>query len=192
MLPESTQVALKEWAVACSALDQGRQVILLRKGGIHEDGLDFRVIHDQFVLYPSYEHQKPGLVKPEWQAELAATFANAPPSTEIRFTHFAKVTSLVEIMEQERLDRLDALHLWTAGYAQQRLHWKPRRPLTVMFIRAYRIRPVTVPFLGEYAGCTSWVPLAQGVPLDGLVPVLTDEDYQRQADQVMRALDAGA
>ena len=31
---------------------------LLRKGGIHEDGKDFRVIHREFLLYPTYEHQK--------------------------------------------------------------------------------------------------------------------------------------
>lgn len=188
MLPHSTRIALKEWAVTCRALDQGTQVLLLRKGGIHEDGLDFRVVHHQFVLYPSYEHQKPALVKPQWRAELADTVAAAPPSAEIRFTHFAEVTSLVELMEQERLDRLDPLHLWTASYAQQRLHWKPRRPLTVMLVRTYRMKPVTVPFLSEYAGCTSWVPLAQDVPLEGLTPVLSDEEHQRRVGQVMRML----
>jgi hypothetical protein len=190
MLPETTRVALKEWAVTCRALDQGKLILLLRKGGIHEDGLDFRVVHNQFVLYPSYEHQKPALVKPEWQAALAHTVVNAAPPDRITFTHFAEATSLVELMEQQRLDRLDTLHLWTSAYAQQRLHWKPRRPLTVMLIRVYRMKPVTVPLLSEYSGCTSWVPLAQDVPLRGLTPVLGHAEYQRQVDAVMERLGA--
>lgn len=190
MRPDSTRIALKEWAVTCRALDQGKQIVLLRKGGIHEDGLDFRVVHLQFVLYPSYEHQKPALVKPEWQAALADTVAQAAPPGRITFTHFAEATSLVELMEQEPLDRLDKLHLWTSAYAQQRLHWKPRRPLTVMLIRVYRMQPVTVPLLSEYSGCTSWVPLAQDVPLHGLTPVLGDAEYRRQVDAVMERLGA--
>jgi hypothetical protein len=38
-------VALKEWAVICQALAEGRQTILLRKGGIAEPGGAFRVEH---------------------------------------------------------------------------------------------------------------------------------------------------
>src|SRR5437762_3589694 len=34
--PSSLQVALKEWASVCRALERGTQVILLRKGGIYE------------------------------------------------------------------------------------------------------------------------------------------------------------
>ena len=45
-------MALKEWAVTVRALAQGQQILLLRKGGIHESGKDFRVIHPQFLLYP--------------------------------------------------------------------------------------------------------------------------------------------
>ena len=32
-LPDSLPVALKEWATVCRALETGRQMILLRKGG---------------------------------------------------------------------------------------------------------------------------------------------------------------
>jgi len=32
--PTSLQVALKEWAVVCSALESGRQLLLLRMGSI--------------------------------------------------------------------------------------------------------------------------------------------------------------
>ena len=31
------QVALKEWAVTAQALSQGKQILILRKGGIHQE-----------------------------------------------------------------------------------------------------------------------------------------------------------
>ena len=50
MLPDNCQMALKEWAITIEALAQGDQVLLLRKGGIHEDGKDFRIIHREFLF----------------------------------------------------------------------------------------------------------------------------------------------
>ena len=46
--------ALKEWAVVCRALEEGRQIVLLRKGGILEYRQSFKVKHDRFLLFPTY------------------------------------------------------------------------------------------------------------------------------------------
>jgi hypothetical protein len=63
---QATTHALKEWAVATRALEQGNTVLLLRKGGIHERGGVFTVAQSQVLLYPTYEHQKPHLLKAEY------------------------------------------------------------------------------------------------------------------------------
>ena len=47
--------ALKEWAVVCQALEEGRKVLLLRKGGIMEYREGFQVKHNSFMLYPTFE-----------------------------------------------------------------------------------------------------------------------------------------
>ncbi|MFW6125399.1 MAG: DUF1802 family protein, partial [Pirellulales bacterium] len=52
------RIALKEWAAVCRALEEGRQTLLLRKGGIHEEGGRFELAHHQFWLFPTYEHQR--------------------------------------------------------------------------------------------------------------------------------------
>ena len=75
ILLDSCQIALKEWAVTVQALAKGGQVLLLRKGGIHEEGKDFRVIHPEFLLYPTYEHQREDLLKPEAQPSLKQLLA---------------------------------------------------------------------------------------------------------------------
>ncbi len=57
--------ALKEWAIAIEALETGKTIILLRKGGIREKGGHFQAKYLQVWLYPTYEHQKPQLLKPD-------------------------------------------------------------------------------------------------------------------------------
>ena len=65
------QHAFKEWAVICKALAEGRQAIILRKGGIAEEGETFRLEHKQFWLFPTYLHQQETGIKPEAHALLA-------------------------------------------------------------------------------------------------------------------------
>src|SRR5680860_187489 len=52
--PARTMLALKEWAAVGHALLDGRQTVLLRKGGIHEKR--FEVERDRFVLFPTVAH----------------------------------------------------------------------------------------------------------------------------------------
>ena len=183
------QMALKEWAITCEAIGRGEQVLLLRKGGIHEDGKDFRVIHREFLLYPTYEHQKADLLRPEHQPALANLLEQPRDDKQITFTHFARAEEVLELEEQEKVDDLAPHYIWTTDYAQSRLRWKPMLPLSVMLLRAYRLeRPVTVPWIPEYSGCTSWVEVLSDVPLGLLEPVLSDAEFQRQVDEIKGSL----
>ena len=58
-LPESCGIAFKEWASVCDALLEGRQTIILRKGGISEGTAPgvFVPEHSEFWLYPTWVHQ---------------------------------------------------------------------------------------------------------------------------------------
>ena len=189
MLPRQCQVALKEWAVTIQALSLGQQILLVRKGGIHEEGKDFRVIHPEFLLYSTFEHQREDLLQPESQPALRELLAQPRYEAQISFTHYAKVAELIEISDQEKVDDLSPHYIWTKEYAQSRLHWKPMLPLAVMLLRAYRMEnPVSVPFLPEYKGCTSWVDILADVPLGQLQPVLSDEEFQRQMDEIKGSL----
>ncbi len=189
MSPDRCQVALKEWAVTVRALAQGDQILLLRKGGIHEEGKDFRVIHPEFLLYPTYEHQREDLLKARHQPTLATLLAEAPKGDTITFTHFARVEDLIEVSDQEKVECLGAHHIWTSEYAQSRLRWKPMLPLSIMLLRVYALGEAqTVPFIPEYGGCTSWVEVIPRMDLTGLKPVLSDAEFQRQVDQIKGSL----
>ena len=190
MYPASCQIALKEWAVTVSALDRGEQILLLRKGGIREEGKDFRVLYPEFLLYPTFEHQKEDLLKPRHHEDLQQVLSEAMNGETITFSHWAQVGEVVELREQENLDNLSPHHIWTQDYAQKRLHWKPRHPLSVMLLRVYRLEePMTLPYLERYGGCKSWVELSQDVPLGQLTPALTQEEFGTKVADVKGALE---
>ena len=189
MQPEQCHIALKEWAVTVQALARGEQILLLRKGGIHESSKDFRVLHPEFLLYPTYEHQKAELLQPAYQPALEALLEQPRDPGEITFTHFARMEEAVELSEQDKVDDLEPHYIWTTAYAQSRLHWKPMLPLSVMLLRVYRLEtPVTVPWIPEYGGCTSWVEDLVEAPLGNMEPVISDEEFRRRVDEVKGSL----
>ena len=189
MLPDRCQIALKEWAITVGALAQGEQILLLRKGGIHEEGKEFRVIHPEFLLYPTYEHQREDLLKPDHQSALERLLQETPRSESITFGHWAKAEEIIEVEAQEKVDDLSPYHIWTDEYAQSRLRWKPMLPLSIMLLRVYRMeQPVTVRYIKEYGGCTSWVEIMPRIDLGQLEPVLDDAEFLRQVDAVKGTL----
>ena len=190
-LPLVSDTALKEWAAAVNVLGQGGQIVALRKGGIHRADRDFRFIHPEFLLFPTYEHQKAELIKPEFHDALRESYhANAAGTVD--FTRFCQVTDKFELRDEAGLDRISDLHIWTDDYAHKRLHWRPKQPLTVALLRVYELeRAQSLPILAEYSGCKSWVELGEEVALGEIKPVLSDAEYERRANAVRDAL-AGA
>ena len=189
MLPDKCQMALKEWAVTVEAMAKGDQVLLLRKGGIHEDGKDFRVIHREFLFYPTYLHQKEDLLQPAYQPALRKLLEQPQDNDRITFTYWARAEEVLEISEREKVDNLEPHHIWTTAYAQSKLHWKPMLPMSVLLLRIYKLeQPVTVPYLPEYGGCTSWVEVLSDVKLGRMEPVLNDAEFQRRCDDIKRSL----
>ena len=183
------RIALKEWAVAVKALDRGEQIMLLRKGGIREESKDFRVIHPEFLLYPTFEHQKDELLQEKYHQDLRQVLSEARGGDTITFSHWAGVEEVIELTEQDKLDTLSPYHIWSDDYAQKRLHWKPRSPLSVMLLRIHRLEePQTVPYLTSYGGCKSWVELSENLPLGHLTPVLGEEDFRSKVGEVKAAL----
>ncbi len=187
--------ALKEWAVAVDALIRGSTVLLLRKGGIREQGRTFSVEHSQVLLYPTYEHQQPALLKPAY-AQHVQPIASGwhPPSVLLRA--WAEITHVFQITQAEVLAALLPLHIWNQQFATERSRWKPQHPLYGLALRVHLLSsPQEIGYRAEYGGCKSWI----GVPLcefegDSFcfepAPVLTDLEYRYRVTQIQQAVDA--
>lgn len=182
--------ALREWAVAVKALEEGRQVIVLRKGGIAEETRDFRLESPSFYLFPSFEHQKPHLVKPEAADALEATRAAAAANPGMALiSSYAEAVQDLEIYDAETLKKLSGFHIWTDDYAEERLKWKKTKPLHVLILRVYRLdSPVLIPLRESYGGCKSWLRIEEDLPAQRKHPVLDDGKFESMAEAVRQAV----
>lgn len=186
-------VAFKEWAVVCRALAEGRQALILRKGGISETGGEFRPEHDRFLLLPTYFHeQHRSGIKPDVLPLLDAAEADRPPDGRLRFTHLAGVTAVRKVTDLAAALALSPLHGWTDDTVRQRFHYHSPG-LYVMTVRVAALpTPVEVPDRPDYAGCKTWVNLLEVVPTDGATPVLVDAAFADYAKAVEAALSAAS
>jgi hypothetical protein len=170
--------AFKEWAVICKALAEGRQALIMRKGGIAETGDEFQLEHTRFWLYPTYLHQQASGIRPDAAPLLEQVEAERPPNGVVRLTHFAEVTGVYHIHDLPAALLLAHRHLWSEATVEARFAY--RRPgLYVMPVRVYRAaQAFELPVTTAYEGCRSWVELDRALPIDGATPVLDDASYR--------------
>src|SRR5262249_54284355 len=100
----------KEWAVICKALADGKQALILRKGGIAEPDDSFTLKSSRFWLYPTYVHQQRAGIKPEALPLLEQAEAKKPPAGVIRLTHFVEVPGVYQVRELFAALILNHLH----------------------------------------------------------------------------------
>jgi hypothetical protein len=184
---DSLRYALKEWAVAVRALENGKTALVVRKGGIREKA--FAVPRTRFLLLPGYEHQRPELLKSEYRG-LMDGIPDLADDGPLRFSSFAEVEGAYEVSEAEELAALDLHHIWTPEYAESRFKWRPKKPLTVLVLRTYLLpETVELPYSDEYGGCKSWIELQESVSTEGAHPALSAEDFDGLVAPALGALE---
>jgi hypothetical protein len=185
---QETTHALKEWQVAVNALEQGETILLLRKGGIRETGGKFSVQQDQVLLYPTYEHQQPELLKPDY-AGLVQPVESGWHPTEVRIGAWAKITETLAIAQADEIDRLLPFHIWNQRFVTERLQWKPKQPLYALLLQVYRLpEPYIIPYVKSYDGCKSWIELQRAIALNEGYTVMSEGEYQQQARAIREEL----
>jgi len=173
---ESLNHALKEWAVAVEALERGETALVVRKGGIREKA--FAVPKTRFLFFKGYEHQNEEQLKPSYH-DLLHSIPKLKDDGPVNFTSFAEVHAAYEISEAEELKALDPHHIWAHEYAESRLKWRPKKPLTVLVLRTYLLpEPVEFEYQAEYGGCKSWIELPDNVSATGARLALVDDSFE--------------
>lgn len=172
--------ALKEWDTAVTALEKGETLLLLRKGGIKEEKGKFSVKYEQVLLYPTYEHQKSELLKPQYAANVTPIVSGWHSET-VRIGSWAQITDILTVTETESVNQLLPYHIWNEKLASDRLNWKPKQPLYLLLLRVYLLpEPLHIPYSSTYGGCQSWIDLSEPISLEGSTAVLKDEEYQEK------------
>jgi hypothetical protein len=183
----TTAPALKEWAAVAHALLDGRQTVLLRKGGIHEKR--FTVATSRFVVFPTVAHSHVEATRPEHQELLALGRLDVTDHTLILRVDL-EVVSAIAVANPERIAELEPFHIWTTeSVRQNRIDFRPKHQLTALVVRARAVRPeIRLPLLAEYAGCRSWVDLPVPADRAEAAPVHDDGFLADVARQVRSAV----
>ena len=142
--------ALKEWAIAVKAIEQGKQFVLLRKGGILDQG--FNIASDKFLLFPTHEHQHEQYVRDEfkgWFKDIA---------NKHTITSAASIAKVYETFDKDKLLRLSKYHIYNEDFIDYRLSIYKDKPVKVIVVRGYMLdEPIIIEDKPEYAGCRSWI-----------------------------------
>ncbi|MBW4594037.1 MAG: DUF1802 family protein [Brasilonema angustatum HA4187-MV1] len=179
-----TNHALKEWAVAINALETGKTIMLLRKGGIHERHGRFEVNHKQILLYPTFEHQQPFLLKPDYTNLVIPVTPGWHPET-VGISSWAEITDIFPVSEESVVNALLPFHIWNEYFISDRLKWKPRQPLYILLLRTYKLpQEQEIPYSSKYGGCKSWIDLHGFISLQGSQPILSDSIYTQLVAQI--------
>jgi hypothetical protein len=191
--------ALKEWDVVVAALEQGKQALLVRKGGLDDPEQRIPLPEGRFWLYPTLFHARGVFLKPEHHALLVPGMHRAPRESARLLPrpdgHPRAVTpghvalhAVAEIVEAIEAPSLDSLHrltdrtVWTDKYLTLRYKWRPQdRPL-VLVLRVWALpHVVEVAERVEYGGCRSWLELVDPPDAHGAQQLWSE---QRIADEV--------
>ena len=183
--PPALVPALKEWGAVAHALLDGRQALLLRKGGIHEKR--FAVGAPRFLLFPTVAHSHAGSVRPEHHDLLPLGQADAG-TDDLVLRVGLEVFAVVPVERPERVDELVDLHIWTPESVRAtRVDFRPRHRLTALVVRAVELgapparsagggAPVRLRRGPEHGGCRSWLELPLAWP-EGSGRVVHGDDH---------------
>lgn len=191
-------LALKEWSIICKAMEEGKQTILLRKGGILEYKKGFEISQKLFLLYPTLEHQAAEYLQSNYLQEYELLLKRN--SSEIvqdkvnTLRIMARIEAMQEFHDHELLSKLEKYHIWNEKYVNMRMNYNPKKPMNALLLRIYKLsQPISIDVNPEWAGCKSWIDIE--VPsrygnqygnihelLNQSVPVIKDKDFQKIRD----------
>lgn len=183
--------ALKEWAVICKALEDGKQTILLRKGGILEYRDGFQIKHNVFLLYPTFEHQSIKYIKSSYHNKLDSEYMNTISREKNVISIIAKVELVKEVQNPHSLSQIDKYHIWNENFIETRMKYNPNKSMSVLLLRVYRLpENLFVTERKEWTGCKSWIDIDIPNCANSLVgknsedeqmckPVIDDLEFQK-------------
>ena len=187
--PVSSRAALKEWAISAESLAQGRQILLLRKGGLHDEDGAFHLEHPSFFLMPTWFHQERGLVQAAHQDLWQQAPRESDENAKLAYLrHFARVEQVWQLRENAGSALKSAAHIYSSSYLDLRFSYQEDKPLLCAALRVWTLdEPVRYELRPQDLGCKSWVEWDE--PLTARAqPSLDDETFARKLQELRDVL----
>ncbi len=182
-------IALKEWAVVLKALEEGKQTVILRKGGISEEGGEFKPEHPEFFLYPTFEHENAQAIKSDWRPRLASIEKENKDLKRIHFRLYGITEKVEKVTDWEACKKLIPFTVMSDDAIEKRFNYGDWKGVYVFLTRVYLLPvPLDLPVKPAYEGCKSWVPLETSMFTAGSLPVLPDAVWVYTRDKIVKIL----
>lgn len=185
-MQKENHVAFKEWASIVNALREGKQILILRKGGIREESGEFQIEHKEFFLFPTYEHQNKEDLKPIAYDILDQTIQMKPDPAKTPVRYYAQTANVIHLTEESDLKRLEPYHVWSEKAIKQRFHFGRQKGLFVLPVRIFQLPSPHLIAANDpdYSGCKSWVELKQKLSTQGAQPVVSVPDFKKRLEAI--------
>ncbi len=150
------RIGFKEWALVCAALGDGRQSVIIRKGGLAEGREGFAFRHREFFFFPTFFHEQLERVR------LFSAVAPTPLPNEIEIRYFARIKETRVLTDWKEVQALAPLHILREAVVRERFEYDEAPGVHVAFVEVSRLEPVwRFPDAKSYGGCRSWVQLPE-------------------------------
>ncbi|WP_309570492.1 DUF1802 family protein [Deinococcus sp.] len=170
--------ALKEWDAQCQLLTSGTLSVLVRKGGIVEPQGGFEVEHRSFLLYPTFLHQNPVELRPEFRAHLRTD----PDPGRVHVPALAEVVAVHRVEDESRLAALEDMQGLTLGALERRFAYRGKPWVHVLVLRVRPLlAPLVLPETEAMLGCVSWVPVGD-VDVQAGAAVVPEAELEARAE----------
>lgn len=181
--------AFKEWAVSCEALTEGKQILLIRKGGIREEGGAFRIEDPEFFLLPTYEHQNARLLQTPFVSRLEALKKEERDPGIVTLNAYAVVEDILLARDEAQVNAVANATVWNEIYVKERFNFNPYDPLYLLILRVYRLtEAIALPLLPAYGGCKSWVTLKRAISTRNAIPAIPDAEFAARRNKILHKL----
>jgi len=182
-------IALKEWAVVLKGLEEGKQTILLRKGGISEEGGEFKPEHPEFFLYPTFEHETAQDIKADWRPKLSSIEKENKDPKRIHFRLYAIAEKAEKVTDWEAAKRLIPFTVYSDEAVEKKFNYGDWQGFYVILAKVYQLPvPMDLPVKPSYAGCKSWVPLETSMFTAGAMSVIPDGAWPYTSSKILKVL----
>jgi hypothetical protein len=159
---------------------------MVRKGGIREQRAGFAVRHEQFLLYPTYFHEKPQELAPRFIPDLPTT---DPAPGMVHFRYIADVAGLWWVTDLDRLRAIEPHVGLTWSAIESRFHYRNNPGVHVIALKVAELpHQADVIDAPRYRGCVSWVSLDHPLEVTDAKPVISTTALEARVATLADAL----
>lgn len=188
-MKNQNDMAFKEWAIVCEALEEGKQTIVLRKGGVKEENGALVPEHGEFFLYPTYGPQVTDGIKADWRPRLHKLNKDAKDTKHVHFRLYAIVESVHKVTDWEVAKGFVPFTILSDQEAEREFNegdWKG------FYVFLLRVQSLAVPMemlrKGSHDKDPIWAPLGTSLFTVGAFPVIPDGAWPYTRDKIHKML----